>query len=103
MDLVSCKIAYKSLSSNIFKTSTLTIPGKRYIKALRRVPWYSGTDLESAVKTLVSERISQQEKTDLRSKEADPREASMKDPRENVTRTYVLHYRVVNDYLNLFM
>jgi len=78
MDLVSCKLAYKSLSSIIFKKPSRSIPGKRYVDALRGAAWYSGDILESVIRELVVERITMQERATIIASQNDPSEASMK-------------------------
>jgi hypothetical protein len=61
MDLVSCKLAYKSMSAKIFKT-IWSIPGTQLFNAIRGTAWYSGEALEGAVKKIVCERISIRER-----------------------------------------
>ena len=65
MDLRSCKQAYKSLSKEIFRTGTWKLPGKKWWDAFWNKPWYSGDALESAIKRILEEHISELEKENL--------------------------------------
>ncbi|KAI9776243.1 MAG: hypothetical protein M1839_000476 [Geoglossum umbratile] len=89
MDLVSCKEAYKSLSESIFRRAWWTFPGKGVIDALRGAPWYSGNALEAAVKRILSERISQQERDELNRRGHSPSEARMRGFGHSSTKTFV--------------
>jgi hypothetical protein len=86
MDLVSCKLAYKSMSANIFKKSW-SIPGTQIFNAIRGTAWYSGEALELAIKEIVAARISIRERDDMLSRTEQVAEASMKNPRETGTKT----------------
>ncbi|KAH0562656.1 hypothetical protein GP486_002662 [Trichoglossum hirsutum] len=89
MDLISCKEAYKSLSENIFRRVWWTFPGKGVIDILRGAPWYSGNALEAAIKRILSERISQQEKDELIRSGHSPSEARMRGFGRSSTKTFV--------------
>lgn len=86
MDLVSCNVAYKSMSAKIFRTSW-SIPGTQLFNAIRGTAWYSGEALELAVKEIVSERISIRERDDILSRNEQVIEAAMKTPRATGART----------------
>jgi hypothetical protein len=76
MDLVSCRDAYRRMSSNIF--SEWRIPLKMYVwDAPLGNPWYSGKKMEAAIKEILSARISTLEKENLGSKGIPPEEAPM--------------------------
>jgi hypothetical protein len=78
MDLVSCKLAYKSLSSVIFRQPLWYISGKRWVDAFWGAPWYSGDSLESVVRELVSERITLKEREQIVAARNIPSEAKLK-------------------------
>lgn len=87
MDLVSCKLAYKSLSSTIFRSPSWPIPGKRWIDAVRGAPWYSGDALELATRDLVSERITLKERDQIITARNVPSEAKLKSSGFGKTKT----------------
>ncbi|KAH6663483.1 acyl transferase/acyl hydrolase/lysophospholipase [Halenospora varia] len=88
MDLVSCKLAYKQMSASIFKTSW-SVPGYQIFNAIRGTAWYSGEALESAVKEIVSERLSLLEKDDIQSKREEVTDAAIRNPRATGTKTFM--------------
>ena len=66
MDLVSCKVAYRTLAEKVFQKSFWRYPFQDYVDASRGKSWYSAAPLEGAVREMVSRRLSKKEKDMLR-------------------------------------
>lgn len=77
MDLVSCRAAYKALSTKIFKQSWARLPGQNYYDNWRGNPLYSGDTLREAIQEIVSERLTMKEKASLHERNIKPAEARM--------------------------
>jgi len=89
MDVRDCEQAYRELSSKIFKKTIWTFPGKMSLDALWGKPWYSGENLEAAIKTILSRRISISEEARLEAHGVRKEDAPLKAPEGAGSRCFV--------------
>jgi hypothetical protein len=86
MDVDSCILQYEKLSQDIFKTS-FQLPGKQIWDAWRGNPWFSGDELAKSIQKVVSDNLSPEEKTELKSHDKRLEGAGIFDPGENTCKT----------------
>ena len=89
MEVTDCKQAYRELSSSIFKKKEWSLPGRIYWDAVRGTPWYSGENLELAIKTILSQRISMSEKSQLEDEGISVSDAPLKARQSTGSRCFV--------------
>ena len=89
MDVVDCKRAYRDLSSSIFQKKVWVFPGKTYWDAYRGKPWYSGENLELAIKSILSENLSMSERSQLESQGISIHDAPLKAQQSAGSRCFV--------------
>jgi len=82
MDVRSAVREYRGLSSDIFKKSAWTVPGKQWWDAYWNKPWFSGQGLETATRGLLDEYLSVQEKEELESRGIAPGDAPLRPSRD---------------------
>ena len=78
MEVADCKRAYRDLSSSIFKKKVWWFPGRTYWDAYWGTPWYSGENLEHAIKSILSQRINMSERSQLESQGISIHDAPLK-------------------------
>ncbi|KAH8656651.1 acyl transferase/acyl hydrolase/lysophospholipase, partial [Tricladium varicosporioides] len=93
MDLVSCRIAYKALSTSIFKQSWARLPGQNYYDNWRGNPMYSGEALKSSIQEVVFNRLTLKEKATLQQNNIKPAEAPLASRDDPGCKTFVCAVR----------
>jgi predicted acylesterase/phospholipase RssA len=89
MDIRACKQAYRDLSRGIFEKTVWEFPGTKWIDALLNKPWYSAEKLEIAIKGILSQHLSSDEKKDLGARKVPVGDAPLHPSHDLITRCFV--------------
>ncbi|XHG05634.1 hypothetical protein AWENTII_008850 [Aspergillus wentii] len=89
MNLVACKMAYKTMASTIFKKGRWRSWGPDYLYFAFNRPWFSGDILKGAIQEVVSQWLSTPEKESLKQGHIVPSEAFLGGLQDTQCKTFV--------------